>query len=800
MSSNKEMNSVSSVAYQMDDRERHGFDLLGVSIGFLVIALVLAKTQFEFSDLIWLVSFVCQLLFGYQVVRFFGVASDSPELRILAAVVLAIFIYSFSYQVLLLALSPNLTWVVCHVAMVAVILAFERQRQSLRDAPLISKQYDSGFGHRALIQLGGALCILGTSAQWTPVLPLGIGIVIAVWLSSSRSGKPSLRFAMLSLLIGGAASSGWSWYVGRLARGYWWVTSNDFQTVVSMAVGLSRFGMWDDSRLAGVPNKYHWSISGWAGMTNPWSHPETEVGVLTMLLLGFGLFLTINAWVLRIVGPDSQSRAMPLGVMCAGVGSALLSIGWASQQTVLGLMAFGCFGLVFADAVERKSPRTWVLVALLGAAGVWSNALTLPFLAVIVPVIIAASRLSDGRSTRAHSRYSLLWLAALTAVLFGLGVVFWRFLFLPSAKSGAFEIAINQNRDFLIPQLTRLLDGPHLDEVRSLVIYFFVEHLDIAILFSFVLVVASESRITLVRSAPILVGGLACVTAGLVLTGPETGKFFQWGSFMFTIALVTTYAIWIPKHGMLGQGWTSNLLVAIFGVGGLTVAFLNRFLLHSGLGLHRLLLLVGGITLSLAVTAFAQTLIRRGPGHVLVRLLIVSIAGMLVGSYVVSMSEQVIDQHYVYTSTPMLSLDLLASREVREASEWLKLNTDEDSIIASNYFCHVGKTCPSDTPGPIHPSMWGGGQADMSNLAAYSERRFYVQAFRHIFGNDRMSELARKRVQQSLDAAQSGDLGSLREAGASYFVLDRASAPTGSARMTSALLFKNSRFSIYRID
>jgi len=172
---------------------------------------------------------------------------------------------------------------------------------------------------------------------------------------------------------------------------------------------------------------------------------------------------------------------------------------------------------------------------------------------------------------------------------------------------------------------------------------------------------------------------------------------------------------------------------------------------------------------------------------------------MLVSSYVVSMSEEVVDQHDVYTSTPMLSLDLLASREVREVSEWLKLNTDKDSIIASNYFCHVGKTCPSDTFGPIHPSIWGVGNADMSNLAAYSERRFYVQAFRHIFGNDRMSELARKRVQQSLDAAQSGDLGSLREAGASYFVLDRASAPTGSARMTSALLFKNSRFSIYRI-
>ncbi len=792
----------------MDDRERHGFDLLGVSIGFLVLALVLAKTQFEFSDLIWLVSFVCQLLFGYQAVRFFGVASDSPELRILAAVVLAIFTYSFSYQVLLLALSPNLTWVVCHVAMVAVILTFERQRHSLRDAPLISKQYDSGFGHQALIQLGGALCILGTSAQWTPVLPLGMGIVIAVWLLSSKLRKRSQKFAMLSLLIGGAASSGWSWYVGRLVRGYWWVTSNDFQTAVSHAVLLSRFGMRDNNLMTGIMIKHHWSITGWAGMTNPWSHPETEVGVLTMLLLGFGLFLTINAWVLRIVGPDSQSRAMPLGVMCAGVGSALLSIGWASQQTVLGLMAFGCFGLVFADAVERKSPRTWVLVALLGAAGVWSNALTLPFLAVIVPVIIAASRLSDVRPSQARSGSPLNLIVFLSMVLLALGVVFWRFLFLPSVRSGAFELRMFENRDLTIPQLARLLPGPHLDEVRSLVIYLFVEHLDIAILFGFVLVVASKSRITLVRSIPILIGGLACVTAGFVLMGHEMGKFASWGSFMFTIALVTTLAIWIPKHRMLGQSWTSNLSLAVIGAAALTFPLLERSFLpgnstdltmYDPVNYYRIRLLVGGMTL-LLITGVALTALGTTHRNLAVRLLLVWITGMLISTFVVSISAFVDEYRRDHKAAPTLSLNLLASREVREVSEWLKLNTDKDSIIASNYFCHVGKTCPSDTPGPIHPSMWGGGQADMSNLAAYSERRFYVQAFRHVFGNDRMSELARKRVQQSLDAAQSGDLGSLRAAGASYFVLDRASAPTASTRMTSALLYRNSRFSIYRIS
>jgi hypothetical protein len=184
----------------------------------------------------------------------------------------------------------------------------------------------------------------------------------------------------------------------------------------------------------------------------------------------------------------------------------------------------------------------------------------------------------------------------------------------------------------------------------------------------------------------------------------------------------------------------------------------------------------------------------------MVRLLLVWITGMLISTFVVSISVFVGDYRRDHKASPTFSLDLLASREVREVSEWLKLNTDEESIIASNYFCHVGETCPSNTTDSIQPSMWGLGNADMSNLAAYSQRRFYIQAFRHVFGNDRMPELARVRVRETLDAANSGDLSTLRKAGVSYFVLDRASAPSGRTRVTSTPLYENSRFSVYGIS
>jgi hypothetical protein len=219
----------------------------------------------------------------------------------------------------------------------------------------------------------------------------------------------------------------------------------------------------------------------------------------------------------------------------------------------------------------------------------------------------------------------------------------------------------------------------------------------------------------------------------------------------------------------------------------------------SALYLHRLRIFVGGFTLLLTVAGVAQTMVRKNRRNSVVRLLLVWITGMLVGHLASGLPDHVLDYRREHRASPTFSLDLLASREVREVSDWLKLNTDEESIIASNYFCHVGETCPSDTTDSIQPSMWGLGNADMSNLAAYSQRRFYIQAFRHVFGDDRMPELARVRVRETLDAANSGDLSTLRKAGVSYFVLDRASAPASSDRMTSALLFENSRFSVYSV-
>jgi len=279
------------------------------------------------------------------------------------------------------------------------------------------------------------------------------------------------------------------------------------------------------------------------------------------------------------------------------------------------------------------------------------------------------------------------------------------------------------------------------------------------------------------------------------------GKFAQWESFILTIALTTTLAIWILRQDVFGQSRSINLSVAVIGTAALTVPFQRDVLLrNSGLGLQRLMLLVGGLVLMLMIVSVAQIVIRRGSRDSAVRLLIVGIAGILIGNFSVSIPGHVIDYQERTVANPSSTLDLLASLEVREVSEWLKLNTDQDSIIASNYFCHVGKTCPSDTSEPIRPSMWGFGNADMSNLAAYSERRFYVQAFRHIFGNARMPDYARTRVRQSLDAATSGDLSSLLKVGVSYFVLDRASAPTGRARMSSTPLYENSRFSVYSID
>ena len=107
--------------------------LLGIASGFLVVAFVFARTQFEPSDLFWLVSVLVQVLFGFLLLRLLGISSDSPDLRILASVVLGVFTYSFSYQVLLLVLSPGATWVLSNGVMVVVVTSSVLRRRGLRD-------------------------------------------------------------------------------------------------------------------------------------------------------------------------------------------------------------------------------------------------------------------------------------------------------------------------------------------------------------------------------------------------------------------------------------------------------------------------------------------------------------------------------------------------------------------------------------------------------------------------------------------------------------------------------------------
>ena len=788
-----------------------GFLLVGVL--FFASGLVISGTKFEFSDLVWLFSLVVQMFFGRTISLVFRPEPRRGDLQFLTWFVVSAFLYSAAYQILLLAFSPGITWLLVHGLIAISTLSLEQKRRTWPGILRCSPEEWNRIIQNSISILGGSLCVLGVSAQWAICLPLGAGISAVSWILGRFKSTKAREVSMWIILsIGGFLTLIESFRVAKPSSGYWWVTGNDIQTAMSHAVLLSRFGMWDDNRLVGIPNKYHWSVSGWAGMSNPFSQPEVEVGIFAVLILGIGLFSATYSWVLHILDSRTErshrNTAFVVTVACA----ALLEIRWTSQQTVMGLIAFTVCGQEFSRLIQKSvaRQREWLLAALLLLSATWSNALTLPFLTVFVFASLIASRISGDKWFARPVTTELFRSVSLFLLLLLAGLIFWRFLFLPSAKTGAFVIDVFSNRDHLLPQLLRIPTGPFIDEMRSVGIYIILEERSIFLtIASVIFFCMNRSLYREVRLIPFLVCAVSCISAGFLLAGPEMDKFRSWGtlfqSVLVAILIITGASRIRGRRGM----WTLAVTAGVVGLA-LSILTLSNGVRFEGLWLRsavefvtsaqRIQFLVAGTTSAMLIIAISLILQKNSRRRAAVLLLLVwsigSLSASLVGQLTASI-EEFKRNSLSHSSDPK---DQLAPSEIQEVSRWLKFQTSPDAIIASNYFCHDGTRCADALEKEVTPTIWGLSGADMSNLVAYSERRFFVQAFRHIFGNVWMSDVARNRVALTLKFSRDGDAASLIEAGVNYFVLDRQAAPASEDLIKIGRVFRNSRFTVYRLN
>jgi hypothetical protein len=146
-----------------------------------------------------------------------------------------------------------------------------------------------------------------------------------------------------------------------------------------------------------------------------------------------------------------------------------------------------------------------------------------------------------------------------------------------------------------------------------------------------------------------------------------------------------------------------------------------------------------------------------------------------------------------------------------DAGEWIRDHTPENAILASNYFCE--NACQGsnwfeddfkllDATFNFPPSPNGYGSFDMI-LPIYAERRFLIQGSRFLLFNGMDRDEIRSRMSTTLQFANYPNPKSftnIRNAGVTYFVVDRKATDQDSWEPFAKEIYRNSTYIVLELD
>jgi hypothetical protein len=481
------------------------------------------------------------------------------------------------------------------------------------------------------------------------------------------------------------------------------------------------------------------------------------------------------------------------------MSSIFLASGFSSYTTQFGMFSVVTFSLLLRNISPATSSKWYLLLCLVMLSAVWANALGIVFLMAGIGLnLVAELCLHKNQTYDSRKRYINLSVAM---TLLGAGA--WSLLYLPAARGGSFLFAPLQERDKLFPFMAGALQfvGP-----KGRALFFEVVSNQSLLLSS--LVVGVYWRLSrrgdrhLFQELTVI--GVCSVLGLVLLRGYEIKKFANWGSFA-TLVVVGALLILSLRSvtNLTRQERTVAAAVAI-AVG--LVLFTSGLLYSVGpyFGLLKVEILVVMPTITVGCSVVLRQILMhlRTQAISVIALTVTSVFGFQLGQ---------ISGHYVMEGRQRYEMAssqnkvfyeaMVTDADVESVANFIATNTPENSLFASNYFCGDGTTCPSVTlleveQSDLTPSIWEL-HADMSNLAALSQRRFLILAPRHVFGNDSMPAEAQKRFRLSGEYALSGRGESdLRQYGVEFFVLDWDSVTPRPRIEIPGTVYRNSRFSV----
>jgi hypothetical protein len=650
----------------------------------------------------------------------------------------------------------------------------------------------------------GALLILAPEWFWT--FPAGVVSLVFTGFLYRNNFKRSIIAVPIGIV---AISVALFWSI-QIRPSFWWQMSREQPFLETIATSVSKFGSFKNILATGFTINYHWLSYGWSGLLT--KQTEADLFLIQTKVLPVALAIACALIIFAL------AKALQASDTAAFIALALLvtyetvpTWGWGFHlgqihsssnffAQFLLIAFFVSFVRYFHDSLKQSPTLPAIL---LSAVLVTKSSHGLLILGALTSLLFL--QIISRRSSKKTAR---LLLAS-----FPLCVAIYFIYFIKTGMKSSLGYFT-----FVWEQQGELRDFANMKPWFTLAAIILVFGLGG---YQFILTTFSikknfkELNPVATFSALFALIGLGA-TSFLDFSGDNSEQlyFLQAVSFLPIVVFVVELT---KKEIRIYANKSKYLFVFIIGfISGASLEFIPNLNSGSKIAISLRLFRSLVVLIPLGVSILIYLVVRqRKPKTVVLSisvLVLISFASTSFGIF----SNNIVERQsrtYAERTRQKLSMDQLFANGSRDVGTWIRANSAESDIFASNFFCDDMK-CSGDgwfeqsignTPHKFTPAGYGtytGFRSWSVELALESQRQFLIQAYVNFWQYESPPDWLRERVDASVEFADSPSVQTfdyLKAKRVTWFVVDLESTTNRNWNEFATEMYSNDRFLVLKL-
>lgn len=701
-------------------------------------------------------------------------------------------------QILLTTFASEFSWLVLLFCLLLVWILQkskgESQINEIREIEL--KTFAAVFS--------GTLLILAPEWFWT--FPAGVVSLVFTGFLYRENFKRSIVATSFGIV---SISVALFWSI-QIRPSFWWQMSREQPFLETIATSVTKFGSFKNILATGFTINYHWLSYGWSGLLT--KQTETDLFLIQTKVLPVALAIACALIIFAL------AKALQASDTAAFIALALLvtyetvpTWGWGfhlgqihSSSNFFAQFLLIAFFVSLVRYFHDSSKRTPILPAiLLSAVLVTKSSHGLLILGALTLLLFL-----QFISRRSSKKTAKLLLASFP---FCVAIYFIYFIKTGMKSSlGYFTFVWEQQgelRDFANMKLWFTL--------AAIILVFGLGGYQFVVTAFSIKKIFKELNPVGTFSALFALVGLGA-TSFLDFSGDNSEQlyFLQAVSFIPIVVFVVELT---KKDIRIYANKSKYLCVFIIGfISGVSLELIPNLNSGSKIAISLRLFRSLVVLIPLGVSILIYLVVRqRRPKKVTLSisvLVLISFASTSFGVFSSNINERQ-SRTYAERTRQKLSMDQLFANGSRDVGTWIRANSAESDIFASNFFCDDMK-CSGDgwfeqsignTPHKFTPAGYGtytGFRSWSVELALESQRQFLIQAYVNFWQYESPPDWLRERVKASIEFADSPSVQTfdyLKTKRVTWFVVDLESTTNRNWNEFATEMYSNDRFLVLKL-